>query len=123
MSVEEHLVEDYLQRMSEEALDLSDMFSGAIENFATATIEGPLALARDSIDVDAVEVASSESGVNVLPAEPDVRRAARAVSKKWWCSFGYDYVLSVIRAKQAEVLAYFLLLFWFCFLNLVIALF
>jgi hypothetical protein len=31
----------------------------------------------------------------------------QAVSKKWWCSFGYNYVLSIFHAKQREVLAYF----------------
>jgi hypothetical protein len=46
----------------------------------------------------------TESGTDVLPAGPDIRRAARAVSKKWWRSFGYDYVLATIRAKHEEVL-------------------
>jgi hypothetical protein len=36
-----------------------------------------------------------------------VWRVARVVSKKWWRPFGYDYVLSVIHAKQEEVLVYF----------------
>jgi hypothetical protein len=27
----------------------------------------------------------------------------RAVSKKWWRSFGYDYVLGVIRTKFRDV--------------------
>jgi hypothetical protein len=35
------------------------------------------------------------------------------ISKKWWHPFSYDYVLSVIRAKQEEVLVYFVVLLWF----------
>jgi hypothetical protein len=39
-----------------------------------------------------------------LPAERNVRRVVWAVLKKWWCSFGYDYVLAAIRATHKNVL-------------------
>jgi hypothetical protein len=40
-------------------------------------------MARDLIDLDVVRGVTTESGVDVLPAGHNVRRAARAVSKKW----------------------------------------
>jgi hypothetical protein len=86
---------------------LPDMFCGVNENFATAAIEGALVLAGDSVDLEAVRVGASEGGTVVLPAGSSVQKAVRAVSKKWWRSFGYDYILSVIRAQQVKVLSYF----------------
>jgi hypothetical protein len=110
ISMEEPSVEDCLNWLSEEVASLPDMFCGVNEIFATAAIEGALVLAGDSVDLEAVWVVASEGGADILPAGSSVRKAARAVSKKWWCSFGYDYVLSVIRTQQAKVLSYFL--FW-----------
>jgi hypothetical protein len=40
-----------------------------------------------------------------LPTVRDVRRVVHAVSKKWWRSFGYNYVLGAIRTKLHEVTA------------------
>jgi hypothetical protein len=82
---------------------LPDMLCGMNENFATAAIEGVLALAGDLVDFDAMRVAASEGGVDVLPVGFGVQKAARAISKKWWRSFGYDYVLSIICTQQMEV--------------------
>jgi hypothetical protein len=107
MSVEEPLVEDYLNWLSEEVTGPPDMFSGMNENFATTAIEGALTLATNSVDLEAVRVATSGGGADVLPAVSGVWKAARAVSKKWWRSFGYDYMLSVICAQQWKVLSYF----------------
>jgi hypothetical protein len=107
MSAEEPSVEDYLNRLSEEVTGLLDMFSGVNENFATAAIEGALALAGNSVDLEGVQVATSEGGTDVLPAVSGMRKAARAVSKKWWRSFSYKYMLSVIHAQQSKVLSYF----------------
>jgi hypothetical protein len=107
MLVEEPSVKDYLNWFSEEVTGLPDMLCCVNENFATAAIEGALALASDSVDFDVVRVAASEGGVDVLPTGSSVRKAARAVSKKCWRSFGYDYVLSVIHAQQTEVLSCF----------------
>jgi hypothetical protein len=86
------------------------MFSGMKENFATAAIEGALAMARDSVDFDGVWRVAVESGAEILPTGLDVHRATRAVSKKWWHSFSYDYVMAAIRASDEKVLACFQLL-------------
>jgi hypothetical protein len=86
---------------------LPDMFSGMNENFATTAIEGALALASNLIDLKVVRVAASEGGADVLSTAPGMRKAAQAVSKKWWLSFNYDYMLSVICAQQSKVLSYF----------------
>jgi hypothetical protein len=85
MLVEEPSVKDYLNWFSEEVTGLPS----------------------DSVDFDVVRVAASEGGVDVLPTGSSVRKVARAVSKKCWRSFGYDYVLSVIHAQQTEVLSCF----------------
>jgi hypothetical protein len=45
---------DYLRWLSTEISGLLDMFGGVNENFATATVEGALAIAGDSVDLDAV---------------------------------------------------------------------
>jgi hypothetical protein len=45
-----------------------------------------------------------ESGADILPAERDVRRAVWAVSKKWWHSFNYIYVMVAIHATHKKVL-------------------
>jgi hypothetical protein len=47
---------------------------------------------------------ATKSCVNVLSTERDVLRATQAVTKIWWRSFGYDYVLGVIRATHEKVL-------------------
>jgi hypothetical protein len=84
----------------DEISGLLDVFSGVNENFATGTIEGALAMAGDSIDLDVGQGIAAEGSADVLLAGSDVRSVMRAVSKKWWCPFGYGYVLLVIRAKQ-----------------------
>jgi hypothetical protein len=107
MPAEEPSVEDYLCWLPDEISGLPDMFNGVNENFATAAIEGALAMASDSIDLDVVRGMAAEGGAYVLPTESDAWRVAWVVSKKWWCPFSYNYVLSVIRANQEEVLVYF----------------
>jgi hypothetical protein len=107
MPAVETSVEDYLRWLSDEISGLPDMFGGVNENFATAAFEGGLTIVDDSIDLDVVRGAATEGGADVLPTGSDVRRVAWAVSKKWWRPFSYNYVLSIIRAKQEEVLVYF----------------
>jgi hypothetical protein len=97
-------VVDYLRWLSTEISGLPDMFGDVNENFVTVAVEGALVMVGDSVDLDALQSAPVESGADVLLVECDVRRAMRAVSKKWWCSFGYDYVLAVIRATHEKVL-------------------
>jgi hypothetical protein len=82
------------------------MFSGVNENFATAAIDGALTMAGDLVDLDVVRGTATESGVDVLPTGQNVQRAAWAVSKKWWCLFGYDYMLATIQANHEKVLVY-----------------
>jgi hypothetical protein len=60
-------------------------------------------MAGESDDLDAFQDVAAESRPGILPVDRDVWRAARAVSKKWWCSFGYNYVLDAIRTKFCEV--------------------
>jgi hypothetical protein len=64
-------------------------------------------MAGDLVDLYVVRSKAAKGGTVVLPAGTDVRRVVQAASKKWWCSFGYNYVLSIFHAKQREVLAYF----------------
>jgi hypothetical protein len=52
------------------------MLYGVNENFATAAIEGACTLASDSVDLDAMRVASSKGGAEVLPAGSSVQKAA-----------------------------------------------
>jgi hypothetical protein len=95
---------DYLHWLSTKISSLPDMFGGVNENFITTVVVGALIMARDFVNIDALQSASAESGADILPTECGVLRAARAVSKKWWRSFGYDYVLAAIRATHEKVL-------------------
>jgi hypothetical protein len=99
------LAVDYLYWLSEEASGLPELFSSVNENFATAAIEGALMMVGDSVDLDVVQGVATKSDADILPARPDIQRPVREVLRNWWCSFGYDYVLSAIRAKNEEVLA------------------
>jgi hypothetical protein len=79
------------------------MFACVNENFISAAVEGTLVMASQSIDLGALHDVASMSETDILPAKRDVRRAAHMVSKKWWRSFGYDYMLGAIRVKLREV--------------------
>jgi hypothetical protein len=111
MPVGEPSTEDCLRWLSMKVSGLPDMFHGVNENFAIAAIEGVLAMARDSVDLGALQVVAAESGAGILLAEHDVRRVARVVPKSWWRSFSYDYVLAAIRARHEKVLVYLYFLF------------
>jgi hypothetical protein len=95
---------DYLHRLSMEISGFSGMFGGINENFVTAVVDSALVMAGDSVDLYALQSVAAESGLDILAAECGVRRAARAMSKKWWRSFGCDYVLAAIRATHEKVL-------------------
>jgi hypothetical protein len=75
------------------------------ENLISAAVKSALIMAGESVDLDTIQDATAASGANILPAKHDVRRAARTVSKKWWCSFGYDDVLDAIRTRLHDVIA------------------
>jgi hypothetical protein len=79
---------DYMHWLSWEVGDLPKVFVGMNENFVSAAFEGALMVAGDSIDLDAIQDAVAASGADILPMERDVRRAACAVEKNWWHSFG-----------------------------------
>jgi hypothetical protein len=51
MPMGEPSAEDYLRWLSVEFTGLPDMFGGVNENFDTATIEGALVMAGDSVDL------------------------------------------------------------------------
>jgi hypothetical protein len=54
------------------------MFTCVNENFATATIEGALMLVGDSIDLEVVQTAAFEAGMDILP--PGIRRTKICMS-------------------------------------------
>jgi hypothetical protein len=76
MPVGEPSVKSYLRRLSEEISGLPNIFRVVNENFATAAIEGALAMAGDSADPEVVRGVAAKSGVDILPAKQDVWRAA-----------------------------------------------
>jgi hypothetical protein len=59
--------EDYLHWLSAEVSGLPEMFASVNENFASAAIEGALAMARDFVDLGALQTAAADSGVDILP--------------------------------------------------------
>jgi hypothetical protein len=87
-----------------EVVGLPKMFAGVNENFISIVVEGALVMAEESVDLDALQDVAAERGTSIWPTGRDVQRDAHTVSKKWWCSFGYDYVLAAIRTKLREVI-------------------
>jgi hypothetical protein len=73
---EEPSAEDYLNWLSEEVSGLLDVFSSVNENFAIAAIEGGLALAGDSVDLEDLRAGSFKAGADILAATSGVQRAA-----------------------------------------------
>jgi hypothetical protein len=63
----ELLAADYLRWLSTEISGLPDVFGGVNENFATATVKGALAMAGDSVDLEAMWDAAVLSGADILP--------------------------------------------------------
>jgi hypothetical protein len=102
MSVKEPSVEDYLNWLSEEVSGLPDIFNGVNENFATAAIEGALALIGDSVDLEALRVATFEGGADVLPTALGVRKALRLMQRNGGgLSVTYMwYLLSEINSRR-----------------------
>jgi hypothetical protein len=96
---------DYIRWILVEVGDLPKVFAGVNKIFVFATIEGALVMAGNSVDLDAIQDAVVASGANILPVKRDVWRAACAVAKNWWHSFGYDYVLDAIRTRLREVIS------------------
>jgi hypothetical protein len=61
-------------------------------------------MAGDSIDLDALQSTTAESGADILSTEHGVQRVVQATSKKWCRSFSYDYMLAAIHATHEKVL-------------------
>jgi hypothetical protein len=99
-----HSAADYLHWLSVEVSGLPDMFVGVNKNFVSTAVKGTLMMAEDYVDFDGLQTATADSGTDILPTDCDVRRATWAVSKKWWRSFGYKYVLVAIPTKPNKVL-------------------
>jgi hypothetical protein len=95
---------DYICWLSTEVTGLSEVFAGVNENFISAAVKGTLVMAGASVDRAALQIVATDSGADILPLEQDVQRVVRAVSKKWWRSFSYNYVLAAIQAKLREVI-------------------
>jgi hypothetical protein len=102
----EPLVVEYIRWLSVEVTGLLKLFDDVNENFICAMVEGTLVMAGDSIDLATLKNVAADSGADILPMRRDVRKVMRVVSKKWWHSFGYDYVLVAIHAKFCEVIAH-----------------
>jgi hypothetical protein len=96
-------VTDYICWLSTEVTGLPKVFAGINENFASIMIKGTLVMIGGSVDLATLQASAADSGADILPTERDVRRAARVISKNWWRSFGYNYVLATIQARFREV--------------------
>jgi hypothetical protein len=103
------LATDYIRWLLVEVGDLPKVFAGVNENFISSTVEGALMMAGDSVDLNAIQDVAVASGANILPTAREVQRAARAVAKNWWRSFGYEYVLDAIHSRLHEVISSILL--------------
>jgi hypothetical protein len=74
------------------------------ENFISTAVKGTLMMDGGSVDLVALQISVTDSKENILPTAQDVRRAARTVWKKWWCSFGYNYMLAgILQAKLRKI--------------------
>jgi hypothetical protein len=82
---------NYIRWLSVVVGDLLKVFAGVNENFVSITVEGALAMAGNSVDLDAIQDAATASGADIFPMERDVWKAVHAVAKNWWWSFSYDY--------------------------------
>jgi hypothetical protein len=87
-----------------EVTGLPEMFAGVSGNFISAAVKGTLVMVEESVDLVALQTVAAETGADILPVGWEVRKVAWAVTKHWWSSFGYDYVLAAIRAKFHEVI-------------------
>jgi hypothetical protein len=96
---------DYICWLSVEVTGLLEVFAGVNENFISATVEGTFVMAGDSVDLTTFQTVAADSRADILPTEQDVRTVVCVVLKKWWCCFGYSYVLAAIQDKLREVIA------------------
>jgi hypothetical protein len=97
---------EYICCLSAEVAGLPELFAGVNENFISVAVKGILIMAGQFVDLGAMQDTTAASKADILPAERDVWRDAHTVSKKWWRSFGYNYVLGAICKKLREVTTY-----------------
>jgi hypothetical protein len=97
---------DYIRWLSVKVTGLPKMFPNINGNLISAAIESSLMITGNSIDLAALHAVVADSGADILPMGWDVRKAVQAASKKWWHSFGYDYMLVTIQTKFREVIAH-----------------
>jgi hypothetical protein len=103
MPENEPSVVDYIRWLSTEVTGLLEVFAGTNENFVSATVEGTLVMAGNSVNHAALQASAADSGSDILPGERDVHRTAHVVSQKWWHSFGYKSTLASVQARLHEV--------------------
>jgi uncharacterized membrane protein len=96
MPAEEASIEDYVNWLSEEVYVLLDVFSGVNENFAIVAIEGALALAGDSIDLEAVHTTASKDGAYILPTASGAQKS---------CTSHFNKMVAVVWL-QVHVICY-----------------
>jgi hypothetical protein len=78
----------YIRWISAKVAGIPEMFASVNENFISTAVERALVIAGKSVDLSALQDVTAVSGDNILTVERHVQRAARTMSKKWWCSFG-----------------------------------
>jgi hypothetical protein len=72
MPKSEPSVEDYIRWLFTEVTGLSEVFADVNENFISVAVEGTLVMARDSIDLSALQTMATDSRVDILPSGRDV---------------------------------------------------
>jgi hypothetical protein len=72
MPKSEPSAEDYIRWLFTEVTGLSEVFADVNENFISVAVEGTLVMARDSIDLSALQTMATDSRVDILPSGRDV---------------------------------------------------
>jgi hypothetical protein len=96
-------IRDYLRWLTVEVACLPEVFAGVNENFVSAVIEGMLMMARDSVDLAALQASAADSGADVLLGERDVQKTVRIIMRSWWRSCGYKSTFAAVQTKLRKV--------------------
>jgi hypothetical protein len=72
MPESEPLATNYICWLSAEVTDLLKVFAGVNENFVSATIEGTIIMAGDSVDLATLQAVANNSRADILPMKRDV---------------------------------------------------
>jgi hypothetical protein len=106
----ENTVADYVRWLAMEVNSLPEVFFGVNENFASAAVEGALAMARDSVDLADLQASAAVSRADELPGGRDIRKTTRTTERKWWRSFDYASTLATVQARLCKVGCVFVVL-------------